>query len=72
MREKKIRGIKRKFKQMIERIDEYAEEFPTEEFQNGYWHLHLPVAQDFIDSCKTPKKKSDDCAFKHYWIGLNI
>lgn len=55
MREKKVRGIKRKSNKMIERIKENTSEFPTE-FYNGYWHLHLPVAQDFINSDKTPKK----------------
>ncbi|RXZ83072.1 DUF3916 domain-containing protein [Paenibacillaceae bacterium] len=55
MREKKVRGIKRKSNKMIERIEEDTLEFLTE-FYNGYWHLHLPVAQDFINSDKTPNK----------------
>ncbi|WKA55509.1 DUF3916 domain-containing protein [Planococcus shixiaomingii] len=54
MREKKIRGIKRKTQQMIKAIEEETKVFPTE-FYNGFWHLHLPVAQSFIDSKKTPK-----------------
>lgn len=70
MREKKVRGIKRKSNNMIERIEAKTLEFPTE-FYNGYWHLHLPVAQDFISSNKTPKK-SNNYAFKRYWIELNI
>ncbi|PEL13730.1 DUF3916 domain-containing protein [Bacillus sp. AFS017336] len=55
MREKKVRGIKRKFNTLIKRVEENTSEFPTE-FYNGYWHLHLPVAQAFICSNKTPKK----------------
>ncbi|EAD1643240.1 DUF3916 domain-containing protein [Listeria monocytogenes] len=60
MREKKVRGIKRKSNNMIERIEAKTLEFPTE-FYNGYWHLHLPVAQDFINSNKTPKKIKQLC-----------
>lgn len=55
MREKKVRGCKRKSNNMIERIVENTLTFPTE-FYNGYWHLPLPVAQNFIDSHKTPEK----------------
>ncbi len=55
MQEKKVRGVKRKSTNMIKRIEEDTLAFPTE-FYNGYWHLHLPVAQDFISSGKTPKK----------------
>ena len=55
MRVKKVRGIKRKLHKMRERIKENSLEFPTE-FTNGYWHLKLPVAQDFINSENTPNK----------------
>lgn len=55
MGEKKVRGVKRKFNNMIKRIEENTLEFPTE-FHNGYWHLHLPVAQNFLSSDKTPKQ----------------
>ncbi len=60
MREKMVRGIKRKSNNMIKRIEAKTFEFPTE-FYNGYWHLHLPVAQDFISSNKTPKKIKQLC-----------
>jgi hypothetical protein len=53
MPEKKVRGLRRKTKNMIQRIDEVTTNFPTD-FFNGYWHLHLPVAQSFISSSKTP------------------
>lgn len=53
MRNQKVRGIKRKVSNMIKRIEEETADFPLD-FYNGYWHLHLPVAQGFIDSDKTP------------------
>ena len=40
---------------MVKRMEENTVEFPTE-FENGYWHLHLPVAQDLINSKNTPTK----------------
>ncbi|MGE6753609.1 DUF3916 domain-containing protein [Rossellomorea sp. NPDC071047] len=60
MREKKVRGIIRKSENMIKRIEEETKEFPKE-FYNGYWHLHLPVAQDFISSNKIPRKIKRQC-----------
>ncbi|MCM3744311.1 DUF3916 domain-containing protein [Sporosarcina luteola] len=53
MRNKKLRGLKRKTRNMIKRIREETSDFPLD-FYNGFWHLHLPVAQDFIDSDRTP------------------
>jgi len=53
MSDKKVRGLKRKTKSMIKRIEQETKIFPID-FCNGYWHLHLPVAQDFISSNKTP------------------
>ncbi|MFS0655522.1 DUF3916 domain-containing protein [Bacillus sp. 179-C3.3 HS] len=55
MREKKVRGMKRKTNQMIRRIEARTLTFP-EECHHGYWHLPLPVAQDFIGSHNTPQK----------------
>jgi len=53
MRDKKIRGLKRKTRNMVNRLAQETIKFPSD-FYNGYWHLHLPVAQDFIYSSKTP------------------
>lgn len=53
MPDKKIRGLQRKTKNMVNRIVQETIEFPSD-FYNGYWHLHLPVAQGFISSSKTP------------------
>ncbi|ANU13024.1 hypothetical protein B481_3394 [Planococcus halocryophilus Or1] len=63
MREKKIRGIKRKIEEMVNRIEENTMAFPTE-FYNGYWHMHLPVGQDLISSDKTPWKVKQLCILK--------
>ena len=53
MPNKKVRGIKRKVKNMVKRIEQETMNFPSD-FHNGYWHLHLPVGQGFIASNKTP------------------
>lgn len=60
MRQKKVRGIKRKTEEMVKRIEENTLVFPTE-FYNGYWHLRLPVDQGFISSDKTPLKVKRLC-----------
>lgn len=53
MSNKKQRGIRRKTRNMIKRILEETSEFPSD-FYNGYWHLHLPTSEGFIDSNRTP------------------
>ncbi|UNL83338.1 DUF3916 domain-containing protein [Priestia koreensis] len=60
MREKKMRGINRKTTILLERIKAYTETFPTD-FYHGYWHLHLPASQAFIDSPQTPEKAKRAC-----------
>src|SRR5690606_11632319 len=60
MREKKIRGIKRKMENMVNRIEKNTMTFPTE-FYNGNWHMHLPVGQGYISSDKTPRKVKRLC-----------
>jgi hypothetical protein len=40
---------------MIEAIEACSQSFPVEhDSRCGYWHMHLPVDQAFIDSKKTP------------------
>ncbi|GGI11651.1 DUF3916 domain-containing protein [Gottfriedia solisilvae] len=56
MREKKIRGIKRKSNKLIKRIIENTAVFPKDFYNERYWHMHLPVSQSFINSKKTPLK----------------
>lgn len=49
----KPRGLRRKFRQMVRRIEAETELFPPRDVES-YWHLHLPVARTFIDSQRTP------------------
>lgn len=51
---KKVRGVKRKCNKMVKYVNGLTEFFPEANLDFGYWHLHLPVAQEFIDSIKTP------------------
>lgn len=53
MSKQKVRGLKRKTKNMIALIEYHTREFP-DDFYKHYWHMHLPIAQHFIDSEKTP------------------
>lgn len=53
MPNRKVRGLKRKVKSMVTRIEQETVKFPSE-FYNGYWHLHFPVGEEFISSNKTP------------------
>jgi len=46
---KKVRGQKRKVKSMIEGINKEIVKFPKIDIENGYWHMHLPIEQSFID-----------------------
>jgi hypothetical protein len=48
--------VSRQSSLMIRRIVEGTEAFPREDNRGcGYWHMHLPVAQAFIDSKRTSK-----------------
>ncbi|MCW1240217.1 DUF3916 domain-containing protein [Bacillus pretiosus] len=61
MREKKIRGMKRKTNTMIKRIEEHTKTFPSAFYNDEYCYMPLPVSQAFIDSCKTPRKVKRLC-----------
>ncbi|MBJ8051033.1 DUF3916 domain-containing protein [Bacillus cereus] len=61
MREKKLRGMKRRTKTMIKRIEEYTNTFPSTFYNDEYWHMPLPGSQAFIDSNKTPRKVKRLC-----------
>ncbi|CAM4178948.1 hypothetical protein BAWI5_18530 [Bacillus wiedmannii] len=50
MREKKIRGMKRKTNTMIKRIEEHTKTFPSAFYNDEYWYMPLPVSKAFIDS----------------------
>ncbi|HDR7206588.1 TPA: DUF3916 domain-containing protein, partial [Bacillus cereus] len=61
MREKKIRGMKRKTNTMIKRIEEHTKTFPSTFYNDQYWNMLLPVSQAFIASRKTPRKVKRLC-----------
>ncbi len=61
MREKKIRGMKRKTNTMIKRIEEHTKTFPSTFYNDEYWYMPLPVSQAFIESHKTPRKVKRLC-----------
>jgi len=58
---KKIRGKKRKSIDMVEGIIRDSKNFPNIDIENGYWHMHLPIKQSFINSDKTPIKVKRQC-----------
>lgn len=58
---KKVRGAKRKCHSMISNIYMLTEYFPDSSNHREYWHMHLPVAQTFIDSTKTPAFARKEC-----------
>jgi len=53
---KRIRGLGRKTGDMVTGIQRGCATFPAGEEEPGwgFWHFHLPIYQDFIDSRKTP------------------
>ena len=52
----KPRGLRRKCRNMVRRIEEETKLLPPCDAELHFWHLHLPVAQKFIDSQRTPFK----------------
>lgn len=59
--DKKVRGLKRKIESMVEGIRRETNTFPAIDIENGYWHMHLPVKQSFINSRKIPNKVKRIC-----------
>lgn len=57
---KKVRGIKRKTRNMIKNIEHHTMDFPKD-FHNGFWHTYLPVAQSFIEANRLPQKVKEQC-----------
>lgn len=43
MREKKVRGLKRRTQKMVEMIEKHTYDLPTI-FYGGYWNMPLPVS----------------------------
>lgn len=58
----KIRGVRRHCTSLALRLSEQTQSFPTPHDGRGYWHLHLPVAQSFIDSPRTRQSIRQACA----------
>lgn len=51
---KKPRGLRRKCRNMVNLLAQQTVAFPLPHRGGAYWHLHLPVARDFIDTTATP------------------
>ncbi|EJQ13180.1 DUF3916 domain-containing protein [Bacillus cereus] len=61
MREKKLRGMKRRTQTLIKRIEDSTKAFPSTFYNDEYWHMPLPGSQAFIDSSTTPRKVKRLC-----------
>lgn len=48
-RERKIRGMRRKLRKMVEHVEETTATFPTT-FINGYWNSKVPIGQPILFS----------------------
>jgi hypothetical protein len=54
---KKVRGLRRRKKNLINSFNEMTEQLPNpSNYGLGYWHLHLPFDQRYIDTIKAPNK----------------
>ncbi len=58
---KTVRGARRKCNAMITSINELTEVFPSADGKSGYWHMHLPVGRNFIDSKRAPSYVRKNC-----------
>ena len=62
MPQRKVRGKRRNCRSFARRMSEFTAEFPPPDVPAGdYWHLHLPVAQGFVDSPRTPQRVRRHC-----------
>ena len=59
---KKPRGLHRKCRNMMRSLTQQTAVFPQPHHNNDFWHLHLPVAQNFIDAAATPSGVRRLCA----------
>jgi len=52
---KKLRGLRRRLNTLEKDVVSITNTMPDpNESSLGYWHLHLPFSQEYIDSIKTP------------------
>lgn len=59
--QRKVRGKQRRCRALARRLSECTSEFPASHDERGYWHLHLPVAQGFIDAPRIPLRVRREC-----------
>ncbi|EJR53665.1 hypothetical protein IIM_02444 [Bacillus cereus VD107] len=45
---KKIRGMKRRTKTLIKRIEDSAKAFPSAFYNDEYWHMPLPQSHKLL------------------------
>lgn len=50
----KPRGLRRKCRNMVRQLTQQTAAFPQPHRGDDFWHLHLPIAQNFIDHPNTP------------------
>lgn len=60
MRTPKIRGVKRRTRRILEEIAAHTAAFP-DDFEHGYWHLHLPADYKFMTSSRIPRRTKRLC-----------
>jgi hypothetical protein len=62
LRARKLRGIRRNCRKLIERVNAIGNGYPEEDRPGcGYWHEHLPADLGFIDSPRTPYGVRQSC-----------
>ena len=61
MSQRKVRGKRRHCRAFAGRLLEHTSEFPASDDERGFWHLHRPIAQRFLDSPRTPQRVRRDC-----------
>lgn len=60
LKKKKIRGARRKYNKLLERLVSTTNDFPDLENQL-YWHLHMPCSDLLLNSPKTPSYIRSGC-----------
>ena len=59
---KKIRGNKRKLNAFKRHLTEAVSEFPSEDYEAcGYWHMHMPCSQSWIDQNTFSTRQRKEC-----------
>jgi len=54
---KKVRGLRRRKMNLMNTLHEMTEQLPNpNDYGLGYWHLHLPFSQEYLESDKVPIK----------------